>query len=124
MFDKDTALESNSDISDRIDEFLSDTIDRVVAEKGECKLSGLLKNGNDLDNETLKDMECNSLNLRLEILNVIHCIKCEDGEQCHTISQLLNTKLSIVANALSDKELLTEVLIALDDSLERTVKIN
>ncbi|MCR5457370.1 MAG: hypothetical protein K6F14_04790 [Clostridiales bacterium] len=119
MCDKATALESSSDISDRIDEFLSDTIDRVISEKAECKLSGLLKNGNDWGYETLKDMECEALNFKPEILNAIHGIKCEDGEPCNTISQLLNTQLSEIANALFDKESLTELLMALDAFLER-----
>ena len=114
MFDKDTALESSSDISDRINEFFSDTIDRVNAEKGECKLFELLKNGVDWDYETMKEMECSSLNFKPETLVAIHSMKCEDGKTCNTVFQMLHTKLSVIANALSDKESLTEMLMALD----------
>ena len=105
--------ECANDINDTIDKYLEYTIDRVIFEKGECKLSVLLKPTNDWDYEILKRTKCNSLNLKQVILEAIHCIKCEDGEPCDNVYQLLNTKLSVIANALSDKESLTEVLMTL-----------
>ena len=59
------AKECTNDINDTIDKFFENTFDRVISEKGECKLSGLLKGSNDWDYETLKKTKCDSLNLRI-----------------------------------------------------------
>ncbi len=119
MCDKDAGIQSSNDASDRIDEVLSDTIDRVISEKGECKLSVLLNKSNDWNLETLKDIECSSLSLKPDLLETIHGIKCGDGESRKTIFQLLDMKLSAVANDLPGKESLTDLLMSIHDFLER-----